>query len=191
MSRASNDITAVRMVLGPGIMYPAETLIITIGALAFMFSISWQLTLIALTVMPVVSILVKRFGSIIHKRFQAIQEKMSDISALAQENLSGMRVVKAYAQEDPERAKFATENDEYFNRNMRLVKVWGAFYPMLASLIGLGTALVLWWGGAHGRGDPDIAWRVCRVFRVFEPSHLAHDRARLGGQHLPARGGRR
>ena len=147
MSRASHDITAVRMVLGPGIMYPAETLVITIGALAFMFSISWQLTLVALAVMPVVSILVKRFGSIIHKRFQAIQEKMSDISALAQENLSGMRVVKAYAQEDPQRAKFAAENDEYFARNMRLVKVWGAFYPMLASLIGVGTALVLWWGG--------------------------------------------
>ena len=135
------------MVLGPGIMYPAETLMVTIGALAFMFSISWQLTLIALAVMPVVSILVKRFGSIIHKRFQAIQEKMSDISALAQENLSGMRVVKAYAQEDPQRAKFQAENDEYFARNMRLVKVWGAFYPMLASLIGVGTALVLWWGG--------------------------------------------
>lgn len=147
MSRASHDITAVRMVLGPGIMYPAETLMITIGALAFMFSISWQLTLVALAVMPVVSILVKRFGSIIHKRFQAIQEKMSDISALAQENLSGMRVVKAYAQEDPQRAKFQAENDEYFARNMRLVKVWGAFYPMLASLIGVGTALVLWWGG--------------------------------------------
>lgn len=147
MSRASNDITAVRLVLGPGIMYPAETLMVTIGALAFMFAISWQLTLIALAVMPVVSILVKRFGSIIHKRFQAIQEKMSDISALAQENLSGMRVVKAYAQEDAERAKFAIENEEYFNRNMRLVKVWGAFYPMLASLIGVGSALVLWWGG--------------------------------------------
>ncbi len=147
MSRASHDITAVRMVLGPGIMYPAETLMITIGALAFMFSISWQLTLVALAVMPVVSILVKRFGSIIHKRFQAIQEKMSDISALAQENLSGMRVVKAYAQEDPQRAKFQAENDEYFSRNMWLVKVWGAFYPMLASLIGVGTALVLWWGG--------------------------------------------
>ena len=147
MSRASHDITAVRMVLGPGIMYPAETLVITIGALAFMFSISWQLTLVALAVMPVVSILVKRFGSIIHKRFQAIQEKMSDISALAQENLSGMRVVKAYAQEDPQRAKFQADNDEYFARNMRLVKVWGAFYPMLASLIGVGTALVLWWGG--------------------------------------------
>ena len=147
MSRASNDITAVRMVLGPGIMYPAETLTITIGALAFMFSISWQLTLIALAVMPVVSILVKRFGSIIHKRFEAIQEKMSDISALAQENLSGMRVVKAYAQEDAQRAKFAAENDEYFARNMRLTKVWGTFYPMLSSLIGVGTALVLWWGG--------------------------------------------
>ncbi|GMR22063.1 MAG: ABC transporter ATP-binding protein [Acidobacteriota bacterium] len=147
MSRASNDITAVRMVLGPGIMYPAETFMVTIGALAFMFSISWQLTLIALAVMPVVSILVKRFGSIIHKRFEAIQEKMSDISALAQESLSGTRVVKAYAQEDPQRAKFAAENEEYFNRNMRLVKVWGAFHPMLASLIGVGTALVLWWGG--------------------------------------------
>lgn len=147
MSRASNDITAVRMVLGPGIMYPAETLMITIGALAFMIAISWELTLIALAVMPVVSIVVKKFGSVIHRRFQAIQEKMSDISAVTQENLSGMRVVKAYAQEDPQREKFREENDEYFERNMRLVKVWGAFHPMLASLIGCGTALTLWWGG--------------------------------------------
>lgn len=147
MSRASNDINAVRTVLGPGIMYPAETVMVTIGALAFMVAISWQLTLIALTVMPLVSIVVKKFGSVIHKRFEAIQEKMSDISAVAQENLSGMRVVKAYAQEDPQREKFAVENEEYFARNMRLAKVWGAFYPMIASLIGVGTALVLWWGG--------------------------------------------
>lgn len=147
MSRASNDITAVRTVLGPGVMYPAETLMVTIGALTFMLAISWQLTLVALAVMPLVSVIVKKFGAVIHKRFEAIQEKMSDISALAQENLSGMRVVKAYTQEDAQRARFATENEEYFARNMRLAKVWGAFYPMIASLIGIGTAMVLWWGG--------------------------------------------
>ena len=147
MSRASNDINAVRMVLGPGIMYPAETFMVTIGALAFMLSISWKLTLLALVVMPLVSIIVKKFGYVIHKRFEAIQEKMSDISALAQENISGMRVVRAYAQEDAQRAAFAVDNEEYFARNMRLAKVWGAFHPMIASLIGVGTALVLWWGG--------------------------------------------
>ncbi len=147
MSRASNDITAVRMVLGPGVMYPAETVIITIGALAFMFAISVELTLLSLLIMPVISVLVKQFGALIHKRFEAIQEKMSDISALVQENITGMRVVKAYVQEDHEVARFDRENEKYFQRNMRLVRLWGAFYPLLASLIGLGTALVLWWGG--------------------------------------------
>jgi len=152
MSRASSDINAVRMVLGPGIMYPAETLMVTIGALGFMFAISWQLTLIALTIMPLVSFAVMRFGAVIHKRFESIQEKMSDISALVQENLSGMRVVKAYSQEDNQQASFEVENDAYFERQMRLVKIWGAFHPLLAALIGVGTALVLWWGGVMVMG---------------------------------------
>ncbi len=147
MSRASNDIGAVRMVLGPGIMYPAETAIITIGCLVFMISISFELTLVALAVMPIVSIVVKKFGALIHKRFEAIQAKMSDISALVQENLSGMRVVKAYTQEAHEQAKFEEENRKYLRCNIDLVKVWGAFYPLLAVLIGIGSALVLWWGG--------------------------------------------
>ena len=148
MSRAANDISAVRMVVGPGIMYPAETLIVIVGALGFMFAISWKLTLIALAVLPLLSYAVKKFGSAIHKRFMAIQEKMSDLSALTQENLSGTRVVKAYAQEDHQRRLFADENEDYFARIMRLVKLSGAFHPLLASLIGIGTALVLWWGGA-------------------------------------------
>ncbi len=147
MSRASSDVSAVRMVLGPGIMYPAETVIVTLGALLFMVSISWELTLVAVAIMPVVSFVVMRFGSVIHKRFESIQEKMSDVSALVQENLAGMRVVKAYSQEQRQKEKFNVENDEYFNRQMRLVKVWGAFHPLLAALIGLGTVLVLWWGG--------------------------------------------
>jgi ATP-binding cassette subfamily B protein len=147
MSRASNDIGAVRMVLGPGIMYPAETILITVGALAFMIAISWELTLVSLAIMPVVSIAVKEFGAVIHKRFETIQEKMSDISAFAQENISGMRVVKAYAQEDAQRLRFEQENESYLQSNMGLVKIWGAFYPLLAAIIGLGSAVVLWWGG--------------------------------------------
>jgi ATP-binding cassette subfamily B protein len=147
MSRASNDIGAVRMVLGPGIMYPAETILITLGALAFMIAISWELTLVSLAIMPVVSIAVKEFGAVIHKRFETIQEKMSDISAFVQENISGMRVVKAYAQEDAQKLKFEQENESYLQSNMGLVKIWGAFYPLLAAIIGLGSAVVLWWGG--------------------------------------------
>jgi ATP-binding cassette, subfamily B, multidrug efflux pump len=147
MSRASNDIGAVRTVLGPGIMYPAETVLITLGALVFMIAISWELTLVSLAIMPVVSYAVKEFGAVIHERFEAIQEKMSDISAFVQENISGMRVVKAYAQEDAQRRKFEKENESYLDSNMRLVKIWGSFYPFLSTIIGLGSALVLWWGG--------------------------------------------
>ncbi len=147
MSRASNDITAVRMVLGPGIMYPAETVVVTIGSLAFMLAISWELTVVSLAFMPLVSILVKKFGAVIHKRFESIQEKMSDLSALAQENLAGARVVRAYAQEEHQNETFRSENEQYFERNMGLVRIWGVFYPLLSSLIGFGTVLVLWWGG--------------------------------------------
>ena len=147
MSRASNDISAVRMVLGPGIMYPAETVTLTVAAIAFMLYISVELTVISLAIMPVVSILVKKFGAVIHRRFEAIQAKMSDVSAFVQENLSGVRVVKAYTQETHEQEKFEQENQEYLRRNIGLVKVWGAFYPLLAVFIGLGSVIVLWWGG--------------------------------------------
>jgi ATP-binding cassette subfamily B protein len=147
MSRASNDISAVRMVLGPGIMYPAETVTLTIATIGLMLHISVELTVVSLAIMPVVSILVKKVGTVIHRRFEAIQEKMSDISALVQENLSGVRVVKAYTQEAHEQEKFERENQEYLRRNMGLVKVWGAFYPLLSVFIGLGSVIVLWWGG--------------------------------------------
>jgi ATP-binding cassette subfamily B protein len=112
-----------------------------------MIAISWELTLVSLAIMPIVSYAVKEFGAVIHERFEAIQEKMSDISAFAQENISGMRVVKAYAQEDAQRRKFEKENESYLDSNMRLVRIWGSFYPFLSTIIGLGSALVLWWGG--------------------------------------------
>ena len=147
MSRATNDIAAVRMVLGPGVMYPVETVVITLAALGFMLAINVELTLVSLGIMPFVSIAVKKFGAVIHKRFEAIQAKMSDITALVQENLSGVRVVKAYTQEASEQEKFEEENQHYFSHNVGLAKIWGAFYPLLAVLIGIGSALVLWWGG--------------------------------------------
>jgi ATP-binding cassette subfamily B protein len=147
MSRGTNDIAAVRMVLGPGVMYPVETVVITIAALGFMLAINVELTLVSLAVMPIVSVAVKKFGAVIHKRFEAIQAKMSDITALVQENLSGVRVVKAYTQEQSEQEKFEEENQRYLRHNLGLAKVWGAFYPLLAVLIGIGSALVLWWGG--------------------------------------------
>ncbi len=147
MSRATNDIAAVRMVLGPGVMYPVETVVITIAALGFMLAINVELTLVSLAIMPVVSVAVKKFGAVIHKRFEAIQATMSDITALVQENLSGVRVVKAYTQEGPEQEKFEEENQRYLRHNLGLAKIWGVFYPLLAVLIGIGSALVLWWGG--------------------------------------------
>jgi ATP-binding cassette subfamily B protein len=147
MSRAANDISAVRMVLGPGIMYPAETIVVTVASLGFMIAIDWQLTVLSLALMPVVSIAVKKFGEAIHSRFESIQAKMSDLSALVQENLSGMRVVKAYGQEESEKKRFNQENQEYLRRNIELVKIWGLFYPLMSTLIGLATVLVLWWGG--------------------------------------------
>ena len=147
MSRATNDIAAVRSVLGPGIMYPAETIIITIAALGFMLAINVELTLVALAVMPIVSVLVKQFGAVIHKRFETIQAKMSDLTAMVQENLSGVRVVKAYTQEGAEEEKFEEANQDYFRHNLSLAKLWGAFYPLLAVFIGIGSALSLWWGG--------------------------------------------
>jgi len=147
MSRATNDVGAVRMVLGPGIMYPAETIVVTVASIAFMIAIDLELTLVSLALMPAVSIAVKKFGAAIHARFEAIQAKMSDVSVLVQENLSGIRVVKAYAQEKAEEEKFARENQEYLRMNVGLVKIWGLFFPLLTVLIGLAAVLVLFRGG--------------------------------------------
>ena len=101
MARATNDLNAVRMLLGPGIMYTANTVVFTAGALAFMLSISPRLTIFAFAPLPVVSIVVQYFGRRIHERFERIQAMFSDISARAQENFSGARLIRAYVQEEP------------------------------------------------------------------------------------------
>ena len=147
MARATNDLNAVRMLLGPAIMYSANTVVFTAGALAFMFSISSKLTLYAFLPLPVVSIVVQYFGKRIHERFERIQAMFSDISARAQENFSGARVIRAYVQEDAEIAAFERSNQEYIARSLKLVRLMGMLWPTLETMLGLAIVLVLWLGG--------------------------------------------
>jgi ATP-binding cassette subfamily B protein len=147
MARATNDLNAVRMLLGPAIMYSANTIVFTAGALAFMLSISPKLTFYAFLPLPVVSIVVQYFGRRIHERFERIQAMFSDISARAQENFSGARVVRAYVQEEAEIASFETSNLEYIARSLKLVRLMGMLWPTLEIMLGLAVVLVLWLGG--------------------------------------------
>ena len=147
MARATNDLNAVRMLLGPAIMYSANTIVFTAGALVFMLSISPKLTLYAFLPLPIVSITIQYFGRKIHERFERIQAMFSDISARAQENFSGARVIRAYVQEEAEIAAFEAANQEYIKRSLKLVRLMGMLWPTLETMLGLAIVLVLWLGG--------------------------------------------
>ena len=146
MSRATNDLNAVRMMIGPAVMYAANTVLVFVVALAVMLSIDAELTLIALIPLPFVSVSVKYFGSAIHHRFEQIQAQLSDISAIAQESLSGVRVVRAYRQEPAEIERFRAANLEYVRRNRWLIVLQGFFFPSMSFFLGLGALLILWRG---------------------------------------------
>jgi ATP-binding cassette subfamily B protein len=146
MSRATNDLNAVRMMIGPSIMYSANTILVFIVAIIVMVSIDARLTLIALVPLPFVSISVRYFGRAIHTRFEAIQEQLSTISGVVQESLSGVRVVRAYRQEAHEIERFRETNAEYVRRNRILIRLQGMFYPSMTLFLGLGSLLVLWMG---------------------------------------------
>jgi ATP-binding cassette subfamily B protein len=146
MARATNDLNAVRMLLGPAIMYSANTIVYTAAALAFMFRLSPKLTFYAFLPLPVVSVVVQYFGSRIHERFERIQAMFSDISARAQENFSGARVVRAYVQEKAETENFERANQEYIRRSLKLVRLMGMLWPTLETLLGAAVVLALWLG---------------------------------------------
>jgi len=147
MARATNDLNAVRMLLGPAIMYSANTLVFTAGALVYMFRISPKLTLYTFLPLPVASIVIQYFGHQIHERFEKIQAMFSDISARAQENFSAARVIRAYAQESAEVRQFEAANNEYINRSLPLARLMGLLWPTLELTLGLAVVLVLWLGG--------------------------------------------
>src|SRR5882762_8490255 len=146
MSRATNDLNAVRMMIGPAVMYMANTVLTFIGVIILMLKINRRLTLLSLIPLPLLSVAVYYFGAAIHRRFDRIQEQLSTISAITQEALSGVRVVRAYGQEPFEIERFRLANEEYVRRNRRLIRIQGAFFPIMGLLMGLGAVIVLWLG---------------------------------------------
>ena len=149
MSRATNDLSSVRMMIGPAIMYLANTLITAVVSLSLMFSLDVRLTLIVLLPLPIVSITVKMFGTAIHKTFEEVQEKLSDMSAVVQESLTGVRVVRAYGQERAEIARFRASNIDYLRHNKRLSRLQGAFFPTMSLFLGISALLALWLGSRY------------------------------------------
>ena len=136
MSRCTNDLNAVRMVLGPGIMYSATTVVTMILAIVLMLYISPRLSFYVLIPVPVVAVVVWYFGQVIHKLYERIQASLAVLSAKAQENLAGVRVVRAYAQELAEKSGFDAPNKEYVSRNLKLISTWSMFMPALQTLFG-------------------------------------------------------
>ncbi len=147
MSRATNDMSAVRMVLGPGIMYAASTASTFAFAVAVMLLISPRLTVFALVPLALVSWLVRHYGRKVHDRYEEVQQQLGEMNALAQENLSGARVVRAYAQEAAEEKRFAHTNREYVARNRRVIRITGILHPGIGFLMGLGGLSAVWLGG--------------------------------------------
>jgi ATP-binding cassette, subfamily B, multidrug efflux pump len=146
MSRATNDLNAVRMMIGPAVMYLSNTVLTFVTVIALMLSLNRRLTLLSLIPLPILSVAVYFFGAVIHRRFDRIQDQLSTISAVTQEALAGVRVVRAYRQEHFEIQRFRLANEEYLRRNRKLIRVEGAFFPIMGLLMGVGALLVLWLG---------------------------------------------
>src|SRR6201985_2506666 len=147
MARMTNDLNAVRMLLGPATMYSSNTVLFSIGAVIFLLRISPFLTLVALVPLPLASVLVQTLGRKIHERFERIQAMYSEISAQAQENFSGARLVRAFAQEEAQIAAFEKSNKENIRRGLRLVQLMGMLWPTLEFVLGLSLAITLLVGG--------------------------------------------
>ncbi len=147
MARSTNDLSAVRQLLGPAIMYSANTLVFTAAALPFMIRISPRLTLIAFLPLPFASVLVQYFGARIHTRFERIQAMFSDISAQAEENFSGARLIRAFAQEEAQIAAFEDSNREYIRRSLLLARLMAMLWPTLELVLGVSLMLTLLVGG--------------------------------------------
>ena len=146
MARATNDLAAVRQLAGPMIMYSLQTLFVVLIILPLLFAINIRLTLLLLITMPLVSFTVKYFGQQVHVRFEKIQDFFAQITARAQENFTGVRVVRAYAQEGAEIAAFNSLNRQYAEKNLNLVKIDALMRPLMTFLIGMGFVLIIWAG---------------------------------------------
>jgi ATP-binding cassette subfamily B protein len=166
MARSTNDLSAVRQLLGPAIMYSANTIVFTAAALPFMVHISLKLTLYAVVPLPIASVLIQTFGRRINRRFERIQAMFSDISAKAQENFSGARLIRAFAQEEAEIATFETANLEYIGRSLHLVRLMAMLWPSLEFVLGLSLMITLLVGG-HEVVEHRISVGMFTEFMVY------------------------
>ncbi len=173
MARTTNDLNAVRQLLGPAIMYSANTLVFTAAALPVMFRLSPRLTFFAFVPLPLASLLVQQFGARINRRFERIQAMFSDISSKAQENFSGARLIRAFAQEDAEIASFETANLEYIDRSLHLVRLMAMLWPTLEFILGLSLMLTLLVGGhevlEHRMSSGDFAEYLVYMVQLTFP----------------------
>ena len=166
MSRVTNDLNAVRMVLGPGIMYTATTIATMVMAIYFMLKLSPVLTMWVLIPVPFVAFAVKYFGQIIHRLSEQIQAALGVLSTRAQENLTGMRVIRAYAQEKSEIASFDLANKDYVSHNIKLISSWSLFFPAITALIGFTVVILLGVGGIQV-ADQRISMGTLLAFYTF------------------------
>jgi ATP-binding cassette subfamily B protein len=165
MARLTNDLSAVRMAVGPAVMYLVNTIFGGAFALVFMLSIDPAFTAVALLPVVMLPVIMAKGGAAIHQRFEAVQEHFATMTTRAQENISGARIVRAYRQEEPEIARWSAMNDEYVRRNMRLVHLWGLLNPGFSLLAGLGSVIVLAYGGRLVlRGDITVGSLVAFGF---------------------------
>ncbi len=147
MAHATNDIDAVRMAVGMGLVALTDTLVLGASAIVFMILIDLKLTLFAIIPMPFIALVTTRFSRLVHHRFEGVQASFSRLTEQVRESLAGIRVVKAFVQEEHENKKLGNIGEEYVGRNLRLIKVWGIFFPLIMLLANLGTVIVLWLGG--------------------------------------------
>lgn len=147
MSRLTNDLNAVRMVLGPGVMHLMSTVLLFFCTAGLMFYLEWKLALLALLPLPILSFIVRLLTHRLYNCSEAVQAQLAKMSAFVQENLSGIRIIQAYVQEEAQIDQFHKKNREYLRRNMKLAHIWGFFLPLMMLISGVGLVIVIWWGG--------------------------------------------
>ena len=148
MAHATNDISAIRMAMGPGVLMLADAVFLTIATIGILlFKIDLRLTLLALIPLPFLSLISVKFGKVIHQKFRKVQESFSNMTDKAQENFSGIRVVKAFSQENEEIEKFSEANRENFDKNVDMIKIQGLFNPLVQLISGFSFLIVIWYGG--------------------------------------------
>lgn len=147
MALATNDLNAVRNSLGPGVIMFFDAIVLTMATIIIMLTINVKLTILSLLPLPFVALASQRFGKRIHKKFTKVQSCFSKLTDIVQENFSGIRIVKAFVQEEKEYEKFMEENNKNFEANMDFIRIWGVFSPLIEFISSLSFALLIIVGG--------------------------------------------